>query len=233
MNERDESILKHIGKYCLSIRAVIEKLFFGGATSDHVLSRLLKEGRIVSAAGIPGGLSYYRLSLSEARARGVPEHRARPKNGAALRLALQVLWFCCMSEKNRTRLGQKKVGETFGNGNGSGKPHCAESEGDHSVVYRIYAPGPNSRDDYLLKCLRSDTEKGVKRPELRKWIEARAFAFAVLVETPERKERLKRMISKTGPYDVWIHVEVVPGLLTLGTALRKREEENTNAYQNQ
>jgi hypothetical protein len=116
MNERDELILKHIGKYGLSVRVVIEKLFFGGATSDHVLSRLLKEGRIVGAAGIPGGLSYYRLSLSEARARGVPEHRARPKKGAALRQALQVLWFCCMSDKNRNRLERKKVGETFGSG---------------------------------------------------------------------------------------------------------------------
>lgn len=225
MNERDELILKHIGKYGLSIRAVIEKLFFGGATSDHVVSRLVKEGRIVTSNSIPGGLSYYRLSLSEARARGVPEHRARPKKGAALRLALQVLWFCCMSDKNRNRLERKKVGEAFGNGDGSGKPHCGESEGEHSLVYRIYAPGPNSRDDYLLKCLRSDAEKGLERDELRSWIEARAFSFAILVETPERKERLKRMISKTGPYKVWIHVEVVPGLTTLASVLRKRGEE--------
>ena len=229
MFERDEKILKHIGKYGLSTRSVIETLFFDGATCDHVLNRLVKEKRIASAAGIPGGLSYYRLTLTEARARSFPEHRARPRKGAALRQALQVLWFCCMSEKNRTRLDRKKVGETFGNGNGSGKPHCAESDGERSMVYRIYAPGPNSRDDYLLKCLKSDTEKGMKRPELRSWIEARSFAFAVLVETPERKERLKRLISKTGPYEVRIHVEVVPGLSNLSAVLRKREEEMVNA----
>jgi hypothetical protein len=224
MLERDENILKHIGKYGLSTRAVLEKIFFGGATCDHVINRLTKEKRVVSSPSIPGGLCYYRLSLLEARARCVPEHRAKPKRGAALRQALQVLWFCCMSEKARSLLGRKKVGETFGNGNGSGKPHCAEVEGDQSIVYRVYAPGPNSRDDYLLKTLKSDTEKGMERPELRSWIEARSFAFAVLVETPERKERLKRLISRTGPYDVRIHVEVVPGLSNLAAALRLQGE---------
>ncbi len=182
MQERDERILKHIGRYGLSIRAVIEKLFFDGATCDHVINRLLKEKRIFSSPSIPGGLCYYHLSLSEARACGLPEHRARPKKGAALRQALQVLLFCCMSKTDRHLLGRKRVGETFGNGNGSGKPHCAEVEGDQSMVYRIYAPGPNSRDDYLLKCLKSDTGKGMQRPQLQAWIEAYSFAFAVLVE---------------------------------------------------
>lgn len=233
MNERDEQILKHIGKHGLSIRAVIESLFFDGATCDHVINRLIKEKRVVSDASIPGGLNCYRLSLSEARARSVPEHRARPKKGAALRQTLQVLWFCYMSDKKRNLLTRKKVGENFGNGNGSGKPHCAEAGDEQALVYRIYAPGPNSRDDYLLKCLRSDTEKGMQRPELRNWIEAKAFEFAVLVETPERKERLKRLISKTGPYQVRIFVEVVPGLSNIGAAIRKREEEQSRVSQQQ
>ena len=190
MIERDEKILKHIGKHGLSIRAVIEKLFFDGATCDNVINRLIKEKRIVSEASIPGGLCYYRLSLSEARSRSVPDHRAHPKRGAALRQALQVLWFCCMSEKNRNRLERKKVAETFGDGPGSGKPHCAEAGEEHSIVYRIYAPGPNSRDEYVLKSISGDYEKALERPEIRTWLHDKAFGFAVLVETVERKERL-------------------------------------------
>jgi hypothetical protein len=228
MNDRDDKILKDIGKHGLSIRAVIEKRHFEGATADHVINRLVREKRIFSVPGIPGGLNYYQLTLSEARARLVPEHRSRPKKGTALRQALQVLWFSCMTDKNRNLLERRKITETFGKGNGSGKPHCAEIEGEQSIVYRIYAPGPNSRDDYLLKCLRSDSEKSMLRGELRSWIEAKAFSFAVLVETPERKERLKRMISKTGPHIVRIHVEVTPGLSTIANALRKQQEENLN-----
>ena len=231
MIERDETILKHIGKYGLSIRAVIEKSLFGGATCDHVINRLVKEKRIVSVTGIPGGLNYYRLSLSEARARSVPEHRARPKKGAALRQSLQVLWFCCMSEKNRNRLERAKISDIFGKGSGNGKPHCAEAEAEQSIIYRTYAPGPNSRDDYLLKCLKSDTERGILRPEFQSWVDAKAFAFAVLVETPERKEKLKRLISKTGPHAVRIHVEVSSGPSTLATALRSREGKTSNVDQ--
>ncbi len=230
MNARDDKILKHIGKHSLSIRAVIERLFFDGATCDHVINRLLKEGRIVSEPGIPGGLCYYRLSLSEARARSVPEHRSRPKKGAALRHSLQVLWFCCMSDKIRTRLERTQIASEFGSGRGSGKPHCAESHQKKLIVYRVHAPGPNSRDEYLMKTIQGDYEEAKKRPELWGWMETRSFGFAVLVETPERKERLRRLINKRGPSDIRIIVEVVPGLSTIGVMLRKAEVRQDAAF---
>ena len=156
----------------------------------------------------------------------VGPYQVLPPSASLRQLPLAKCSVVTVSEKTRTKLERKQVRENFGNGNGSGKPHCAEVDGERHIVYRIYAPGPNSRDDYLLKCLRSDTEKGKERPELRAWIEAKSFAFAVLVETPERKERLKRLISRTGPYDVRIHVEVVPGLSTLTAALRERNEKD-------
>jgi hypothetical protein len=68
------------------------------------------------------------------------------------------------------------------------------------------------------------------RPELRSWIEAKAFAFAVLVETPERRDFIKRLISRTGPYQVRIHLEVVPGLSTLAAAVQSRKKEGTNGH---
>jgi hypothetical protein len=224
MNERDDKICKDIGKHGVSIRAVIEKRFFDGATGDHVINRLLKEGRIVSESGLPGGLCYYHLSLSEARALSIPEHRAKPKKGAALRKDLQVLWFCSMSEKNRSRLERKQVAKEFGDGRGSGKPHCAEADDGKLIVYRIYAPGPHSRDDYVLKSIQTDYEDAVVRPELKGWVENQMFGFAVLVETPERKERLKRLINKNGPQGARIIVEIVPGLGTIGMMLRKLQE---------
>jgi hypothetical protein len=61
------------------------------------------------------------------------------------------------------------------------------------------------------------------RPELGNWIESKAFGFAVLVETPERKERLRRLIGKSGPQGIRIFVEVVPGLSNIGHELRKLE----------
>jgi hypothetical protein len=58
MIDRDEKILKHIARYGVSIRAIIEKLFFEDGTCDHVLNRLIKEKRIASEPSIPGGLCY-------------------------------------------------------------------------------------------------------------------------------------------------------------------------------
>src|SRR4051812_30396928 len=111
MKQHDEKILSQIGKYGLSLRSVIEEQVLEGSTCDHIINRLVKEKRIVSVPGIAGGLNYYRLSLMEARSRGVPEHRARRKKGAALRKAIQVLWFCCMAEKPRNKLERRQVAE--------------------------------------------------------------------------------------------------------------------------
>ena len=122
-----------------SLRSVIEEQFLDGSTCDHIISRLIKEKRIVSVPGIAGGLNYYRLSLTEARARRVPEHRARPKKGAALRQAIQVLWFSCMSRSRGTSLNGGKLPENFGDGCGSGKPHCAESN-DEKAVFIVSMP---------------------------------------------------------------------------------------------
>lgn len=230
MKERDDKIAKHIGNFVVSTRVAIERLFFeNSATCDNVLNRMIKEKRIVSEAGIPGGLCYYRLSLSEAKSLGIPEHRAKAKKGRALREALQVLWFCCLSGRTRTRLKQKKVKEAFGEGKGSGKPHCAEAGEQSSIIYRIYAPGPNSRDDYLLKELLNHYEAGMASAQTRGWIEDQALGFAVLVETPERRDKLLRLIKKQGPHNIRVLVEVVPGLSKLASAVRKLREENADA----
>jgi hypothetical protein len=223
MLERDEEILKHVGRYGVTVRAVLEELFFPDTSCDNVLGRLIKEGRLISSGKIPGGLSCYQLSLSEARRRLVPDHRTRPKKGRALREALQVLVFCCLGEKRRPRIERRNVGKNFGNAKGSGKPHCAEVDGDSSIIYRIYAPGPNSTNSYLLKTLREDYAAAQNSPKLREWIEGGAFGFAVLIQSEKRKELILTQIERHGPTEIPILVEVVPGLSTFAEFLRKRK----------
>ena len=110
--ERDDQILRHIGRYHLSIRGAIEKLFFNGGSSDHVMQRLLKDGRLQVVKGaIPGGLSYYQLSLSEARRLGVPDNRAREDKTRVLRKNLGILCFCCLSGDQRTEARSSGVSE--------------------------------------------------------------------------------------------------------------------------
>src|SRR5277367_6841646 len=96
MPERDDQILNHIGRYTVSIRAVIQKLFFEGKDCDHVINRLQAEERI-QAIPVPGNLSAYQLTLKEGRARGL-EYRGRAAvTATTLNWHLATLWFCCMT----------------------------------------------------------------------------------------------------------------------------------------
>ena len=70
MQTRDEGILRHIALYRVSIRAVIERLFFEGRSCDDVISRLVNTEKVLTVQRLPNRISYYRLSLSAARARG-------------------------------------------------------------------------------------------------------------------------------------------------------------------
>lgn len=230
MEDRDEKILKHIGLYHVSLRVVIEKLFFQGKTCDHVLQRLLEQHRIQACSGLPGGLSYYQLTLTEARKRSVPEHRARKHNTAALREALAVLWFCCMSDKRRKRLERNQIGKIFGRGKGFGKPHCAEVRNEkENTIYRLYTPGPNSRDDYLIKLLRTDMQEAIDHPQLGPWLAAKAFQFAVTFETEARLKKFRRLLLREPPWAIQIRLELVPGLLELPREIRSHAEPSPTA----
>jgi len=230
MQDRDSKILRFLALYRAAPRAVIEAQHFGGGNGDHVIQRLLEEGRIKSYSGLPGGLCYYQLSITEAKQLHVPVHRGLPHSGAALREALAVLWFCCMAGKRRRRLERKEIGKLFGRGRGFGKPHCAEQGEGGGVIYRVYAPGPNSRNDYRIRTLREECRIVLEHPQLAKWVLAGAFRFAVLVETPGRLESIKKLLEKNGPWPLKIHLELVPGTNELATKIRKlREEQTTHA----
>jgi hypothetical protein len=120
----------------------------------------------------------------------------------------------------RTLVERKDLGHEFGRGKGMGKPHCAEVNEERAVIYRVYTPGPNSRDDYLLKVLRNDYDVALHSETLREWIHEGAFAFAVLVETRKRKEKLARLIEHYGPSEINIVIDIVPPLGNLAATIR-------------
>jgi hypothetical protein len=228
MNERDQKILKHVGLYRLSIRAVIEHLYFDGKTCDHVLQRLVDAGRLQRVENaLPGGISYYQLSIREARTgtEPVPVNRARNQGTRAVSQALAVLWFACMSERKRRKLDHEQVRKLYGKENV--RPHVAEMAPEiGSIIYSVYAPGPDSRDDYLPKRLNRDFAALGVHPELEEWIRLKKLGFAVLVETLKRKEKLERILSSQGPADLPFLVEVVPGPTTLQRAIKEFQRAN-------
>lgn len=224
MQDRDERILKHIGLYRVSLRAVIEELFFDGKSCDHVIQRLLDDGRIQAVEGLPEKLSYYQLTLRETRSRGIPKHRADPR-GARLSEDLAVLWFACMGKRPRPRIERKPLGKVFGRGPGMGVPHCRENISEaEQVIYRVRAAGPDTDDTRLLRDIEWWARSGLAHPQLGPYLLEQLYGFVILVEHPDRAQRLKELIQKREALSgIRIHIESVPGQLRLAAILRERK----------
>ena len=223
MEPRDERILKHIALYRISIRAVIEHLFFEGKSCDDVINRLASKEKMLNIFKLPNRVSYYRLSLTAARSRGVQENRAST-NGVqtrSIRRALAMLWFCCMGERLRYRIERNTLAQLFGRAQGMGIPHCWEPIDEiKRLIYRVYTPGPNTPPDDTVRTLRLDAERAIADRKLAPLVVARRYVFAVLVENVDRRMTLSKQLNNAGPLQVPVVVHVVPNVHDLADAIR-------------
>lgn len=223
MNDRDNKILRHIGLYHVSLRAVIEHLFFDGKSCDDVLRRLIAEGRI-QATKSAGGFSYYRLTLSEARARKSGEHHSRAKfSSSAARKHLAVLWFCCMSNPRRFIIDRNALKNILGRGKGLGLPHCWEHAKDNrKLIHRLYTPGPNSGDEDVVRTIAADADEGIAHDKTADFIVSGLYSFTILVETPQRANSLRQLILRRAPdLPLSVRISIVPGIDHLANAIRQ------------
>lgn len=222
MTNRDERILAHVGLYRLSIRAAIERLFFEDKSCDDVINRLVARDRALTVDRLPNRISYYKLSLAAARARGIQENRAESRGvrTRSLRRSVAVLWFCCMGTVIRHKIERNKLTQLFGRAPGLGIPHCWEQQPSGRAVYRIYTPGPNTPTDEIVRTLRADSEAAIAHEKLAPLIIADRYVFAVLVETPERKTQLEEHLQRAVPVAAPVLVEVVPDLYQLADAIK-------------
>jgi len=107
------------------------------------------------------------------------------------------------------------------------KPHCKEKVSDtEQVIYRVRLAGPETDDGRLLRDIEWWVRSGLSHPQLSPYLLEKLFGFAILVEHPDRVERLKELVKKretlTGSL---IHIEDVPGPLRLAAALRERKQK--------
>lgn len=223
MSDRDGLILNHIGRYTLSIRAVIERLFFDGKSCDHVINRLQEEDRI-QAISLPGNLSAYQLTLKEGRARGL-EYRGRARvTPTTLRWQLSTLWFCCMTGYRRKRLLEREAKAVLEipEIQRLNTPHVLHRDEDESTIYRLHVPeGGASLDDFIARLERLCFKVGQNDPVLAPWAERGTYQFAILSETVLRQEMLKEELEpKQADLPVKLYFETVPPYDGLADALR-------------
>lgn len=219
--DRDERVLNHIGRYRIAFRQTLSCLFFDGRSPGNVLQRLLSNGRIVARASLPERVSYYQLSLSEVRRRGLPEVRSRPFPPQAFHSHLAALWFCCMNagSPERRRLESAELARLF-DGKPPKGPHCLEG-GQSPRVYRIHALGPDASARGVVRALRQRIERFREHTRLGPWLRNRQYVFALLADSPPRADRLWEALNDHRVLDrAEVAVGHAPNIRTIAAALR-------------
>ncbi len=180
MPERDERILNHIGRYRMTLRPVLDHVFFERESSGcgNVINNLIRKGLVRSRSGLPNRRNYYQLTRAGAEGR-VPLDRTRDQRGQTLRTNLGVLWYCCMLNRPRRRLEKHELAKVF-EPPPTG-PHCIE-RGEVNRIYRCRVVGTKTRVDALMKAIRIRIDAANDHPKLKNWIESENYAFVLLVE---------------------------------------------------
>lgn len=229
MESRDLKIIRHIGLYSISIRPILERLFFDGRPCGNVMHRLIHaEGCVQSRDGLSGTRSYYQLTKRGTTLLGLPDSRAERLGPQALPKHLAILWFCFMGKKRRFRLERERVEELLGSDAPPGD-YCLE-EGETPRLYIVHVLGKKTRVSSVLRMLRNNIDRARKSALASDWLIARGFGFVVLVGTPERAKILRDAVSRSRDdgrslhEQAYVHVAVAPGPETLKEALRAAEE---------
>ncbi len=228
MEKRDLAILRHVGLYRITLRPVLERVIFEGRSCGAVLQRLRSEG-LLQVGKFPRNVSYYQLTPKAAALLALPVSRATPFGAQALHTHLGILWFCCMGQARRYRLEPDKLARLFPKQTLPGD-HCIDEEKqDKPRIYRIYVPDAHAAMRNVIREIRTNFRESTAIRELDKWVEGHRYAFAILVETPERRAALKAALKATHEGErplsgqAYFRVEVVPGLATIGGTFRRGE----------
>jgi hypothetical protein len=229
MDDRDALILDHIGRYTISIRNVIEDLFFDGASCGNALTRLADAGLVQRVPkALPGNYSYYQLTAKGAKSRGLPPNKATAKRETAIAQNLAALWFCCKSPFWRKRLNDGELDILFGAPEGGNLIYVAQNEQDEqTTVFRLFIPGDQtSVKRAYARTLRTAAFESLEDKHLRPWIERGTYRFAILLHNTFRKDELERGLQRENLPPLPVHVEIAPTPSSLVGFLLGEEEED-------
>ncbi|WP_152099795.1 hypothetical protein [Lacipirellula parvula] len=221
-----KAILRHIARYQVSLRPVIDRKFFNGksggcgkAIADLKTQKLIesKEHGIADAKNSKANFTLYHLSLSATRLVGATARRANAPGPTAIPRSLAILWYCCMRKTPSYRLEAREVKQVFLPGVGGSTRKDGKIPGFHCL-----SPGPEfhisnvSVPKASLAETVSELKKNVRNareiPELAEAIALKRYRYLVLVESSEMCDQLRVALSQTiGQQGVAFFVTRAPG----------------------
>ena len=219
-NERDELILEHLGRYRISLRQILERLFFDGKNAGNVIQRMLKNDTVHSRSGLPNRIRYYQLSALSAGKRSIPKNRCEPFAAQALNVHLAVLWHCCATDNKRHRVEEKLLSKQFENYPRG--PHCVEDTDDGHKLSHVRVCTPETEETNLIRRLREDVYDAYENKELIDPLRSGQYGYVVLVETKSRIKSIRRALeAHEFTKDADIQVDFAPSHQTLHQALKE------------
>jgi hypothetical protein len=225
LTERDQAVLAHIGRYRVTLREVLRRVF-NLPSPGNLTQRLRAQGYIRERRTLEGRLSYYQLTEAGALDR-VPLDRAKAFKPRALAQHLAVLCYCHLDGVRRERLEEAELDELHGAVTPSARhvPYCLELGPDRRRLYRVFVPGPNIQPLRFVKSLRAACHTSRSAAgDLPRALAARAFGFAVLADTAPRQVALRDAIRASRLLEqAHIVVHHAPGPTTIMSYLRSRE----------
>lgn len=204
--ERNLRVLRHIGRYRLTLRETLSRLFLDGREAGNLVQHLRAEGLVRARSrrdgeGLPKGISYYQLTAKGTRAAGFKdESRARPLAQAELHKALSVLWFCCMRKQRRDRLEGDELARLFGleelPAPLRGHPHCRDLNWKHPVLHQAYVPSPSALLENVARGVSRRINKARAEPCLQSLLANRSYGILVLIDEPGRRKAIKERLGQ-------------------------------------
>lgn len=221
--DRDVKILRHVGRYWLTLRAVLQRLpVFDGRDPSEALRALRESHHLVARTNvIPGGYTYYQLTAKGAQDSGTKSGRAAPLSPVQLEKHLALLWFCYLSKYSARRVEQAELSD-----------HLGEDvpTADHTIdkkTARIFDTHLSDSDTRaaLRRLKRRIGQIRKKFPEVQKRMDSRAYGFIVLVTNPKQRQHLNGALHNAKPGLILrrtavIRVHTVPSFQELGLALK-------------
>lgn len=213
VTSKQQAILLHVARYGISLRPVLNRLFYPGSQEDcdFDLKQLREEDLLkVVPSAVPESLdprskySYYHLTRKACGMVGAPDSKGKKPGGFALRRGLAILWFCCMGKNRGHRLNQSELERIFAMPERNDVQeraaklfsgfHCIVQGSQSLQVHNVYATEANDRD--TLSELKRRVEDARRLAAVAQAIQSKQYVFTLLVETQARRDELRNEIAK-------------------------------------
>lgn len=213
---RDRAIIEHVARYRITVREVVQKLFFPDSdvnAATKVLGRLT-HAEILRRHQLTGPRVYWTLSPELAELRGERAKRGRALGYNDLVRHYGVLSFCHEGRIQREIMTHREFKERFPDHYDPtllGTPYYVEEVEGQRLLGLVLVSDQEDIVRLVRKC-RGLIARRLENPGFRKTIHAGRLAIAVVTAFPEKKARLEDALAEADLRSVHFRVTVRSGL---------------------